>query len=144
MALQGDVWHNNAWKYSAKKANAFFAKEGIKVNLIDGSGLSRYNQISADMLMSLLIKSRKNQVIIQSLASVGKSGTLKYSKANLQKGVEVIGKTGTMGGVDAVAGYVVKKGKIKYAYVLILNGSFKDKSKRSKALSACFTRLSRL
>jgi D-alanyl-D-alanine carboxypeptidase/D-alanyl-D-alanine-endopeptidase (penicillin-binding protein 4) len=96
-------------------------------NLVDGSGLSRYNLLSTSQLMALLqlITTDKQFAILQSaLPQAGVSGTLAYkagfSHPRLKS--KVFAKTGTMLGVSNLAGTLTtQKGKA-YLFVLTRNG----------------------
>jgi D-alanyl-D-alanine carboxypeptidase/D-alanyl-D-alanine-endopeptidase (penicillin-binding protein 4) len=96
-------------------------------NLVDGSGLSRYNLLSTSQLMALLqlITTDKQFAILQSaLPQAGVSGTLAYkagfSHPRLKS--KVFAKTGTMLGVSNLAGtFITRQGKA-YLFVLTRNG----------------------
>ncbi|MBW4665982.1 MAG: D-alanyl-D-alanine carboxypeptidase/D-alanyl-D-alanine-endopeptidase [Cyanomargarita calcarea GSE-NOS-MK-12-04C] len=76
---------------------------------VDGSGLSRRNLISPEALVQtlrLIGKTPAASVFRTSLPVAGKSGTLKFRFQNTPAEGIVFAKTGTMGGVVALAGYV--------------------------------------
>lgn len=96
-----------------------------KVLLDNGSGLSRETKLTARDLAVLLLNmyhSKHRQVFMDSLAVVGKSGTLKPRFRNDAMTGKVIGKTGTLDGVRAFAGYVFAKSGHTYVVVMIGNG----------------------
>ena len=113
-------------------------KQGIDLSqavLADGSGLSRYNLVSAHQLLETLkvINSDPDlKVIKQFLPVAGGSGTLlnkqifNYSPL---KGF-VVAKTGTMSGVSCLAGFITIPGKHKYAFAILENGRSKQESKK--------------
>jgi D-alanyl-D-alanine carboxypeptidase/D-alanyl-D-alanine-endopeptidase (penicillin-binding protein 4) len=96
-------------------------------NLVDGSGLSRYNLLSSSQLMALLqlITTDKQFAILQSaLPQAGVSGTLAYkagfSHPRLKS--KVFAKTGTMLGVSNLAGMLTTRQEKAYLFVLTRNG----------------------
>ncbi|MDC3336294.1 D-alanyl-D-alanine carboxypeptidase/D-alanyl-D-alanine-endopeptidase [Flavobacteriales bacterium] len=95
---------------------------GLHVN--DGSGLSRYNAISAEHLTRILASmdsSKYSKSFKSSLPIAGRSGTLK----NMCKGTSAEGnlraKSGTMSRVKSYAGYVTTKSKRRLAFSVIIN-----------------------
>lgn len=94
------------------------------LSVIDGSGLSRFNQISPQQMMQTLDfayhHSGTNYAFISALPIAGVDGTLKRRLYNLSGKVHA--KTGTMSGVAALAGFVVSKDKEPLAFVIIFNG----------------------
>jgi len=77
------------------------------VELIDGCGLARENKASPESLVALLAYMRKHRhgkAFVESLAVAGVSGTLKERMEST--GGRVRAKTGTIGGVSSLSGYV--------------------------------------
>jgi len=93
-----------------KELNQFIAELGFKDHqIVDGSGLSRKNQLSAKSLSSALSFAWRRPEIgsyVQvSLPVLGQSGTLK--RRNNPKGdYQVFAKSGTLDGVSTLAGYL--------------------------------------
>ena len=94
----------------------------------DGSGLSRYNLISARQLMqvlTLIATEPQFVTILDSLPIAGVSGTLK-NKASFKDPKlknKIWAKTGSMQGVANLAGFIKdKQDKPKYAFVIFENG----------------------
>ncbi|MGH3716922.1 MAG: D-alanyl-D-alanine carboxypeptidase/D-alanyl-D-alanine endopeptidase, partial [Micromonosporaceae bacterium] len=100
-----------------------------QLTLTDGSGLSRGNQLTAGLLTSLLTLAAGDEHpelsgIFTGLAVAGYSGTLhdRFGKA-AGAGVGVVrAKTGTLNGVNALAGVVVDADGRLLAFSLIANG----------------------
>lgn len=99
-----------------------FDTDGLYVN--DGSGLSRFNAITAKQMVGILkvmYKSKNYKVFLRSLPVAGKSGTLR----NVGKGTAASGrvraKSGYMTRVRSYAGYVTTKNKRNIAFALIVN-----------------------
>lgn len=96
---------------------------GVKV--VDGSGLSPQNRVTADFVCRYLVSLGKEPFFkdfIQSLSKVGENGTAKNLLSNLPAGVSVRLKTGTMDGVKAYAGYIDAANGDRLAFTIISNG----------------------
>lgn len=76
----------------------------------DGSGLSRQNLVTPHAVVQLL-QYAANQPwgteFRQSLPVAGIDGSLEDRLKDLQPGVQVFGKTGSLGGVKSLSGYAV-------------------------------------
>lgn len=70
--------------------------------VMDGSGLSRYNQVTPAQLSQLLVYAKELPGFRDSLPIAGVDGTL----VNRLRGVSLKAKTGTMAGVSCLAGYL--------------------------------------
>jgi D-alanyl-D-alanine carboxypeptidase/D-alanyl-D-alanine-endopeptidase (penicillin-binding protein 4) len=90
--------------------------------VVDGSGLSRLDRVTARELAALLVlfwNDPKLHAIVQgSLAVAGKSGTLEHRLVGRRTRGIVRGKTGTTDIASALSGYVGSR----YAFVLVENG----------------------
>lgn len=96
-----------------------------KYLMYDGSGLSRFNAVSAKQLVSVLkfmkTKSKNFDVFYNSLPIASRSGSLSsmfsgtYAENNLRA------KSGYMSGVRSYAGYVSSKSKKNIAFAIIVN-----------------------
>ena len=94
-----------------------------QLKIIDASGLSRQNKVTAHVLAQLLYKIHSDPVLsqlIESLPVGGESGTLR--NRYLETAPEAVGlvkaKTGTLSGTVSLAGYV-QSGDREYAFVII-------------------------
>lgn len=94
------------------------------MSVLDGSGLSRYNHISPAQMLKVLDfayhHNGTNYEFISGLPVAGVDGTLKHRLSNIAWKVRA--KTGTMSGVNALAGYVITDEKEPLAFVIIVNG----------------------
>ncbi len=96
------------------------------MHLIDGSGLSRYNQITPLQMMQVLDFAYHhigtNYEFISALPIAGIDGTLKHRMYNIARKVRA--KTGTMSdaGVVSLAGYAIGGNKEPIAFVIMVNG----------------------
>jgi D-alanyl-D-alanine carboxypeptidase/D-alanyl-D-alanine-endopeptidase (penicillin-binding protein 4) len=99
--------------------------EPYEAVLLDGSGLSPNNNISALMTTRLLVhmyNSRDSEVFRSSLPEAGVSGTMKsYFRNDLFRG-RVIAKTGSIGSVRSFAGYITTNSGRTLAFTMIANG----------------------
>ncbi|PMG28507.1 D-alanyl-D-alanine carboxypeptidase/D-alanyl-D-alanine-endopeptidase [Shewanella sp. 10N.286.52.C2] len=115
-------------------------------NLVDGSGLSRYNLLTSAQMLSvlqLIDSDTRFQYLTEFLPISGKSGTLKYqqhfNKPPLKAAISA--KTGTMLGVENLAGFIQAKNGKHYAFVIIENGLTPDaKQTRLAPFSALLLR----
>jgi D-alanyl-D-alanine carboxypeptidase/D-alanyl-D-alanine-endopeptidase (penicillin-binding protein 4) len=122
----------------------FWKNSGLDINgmyINDGSGLSRFNAITAKQLVGILKhmnESKNRKLFINSLPIAGKSGTLR----NVGKGTAASGrvkaKSGYMTRVRSYAGYVTTKNKRNIAFALIVNNfnctPFQMKKKMEKIM----------
>ena len=137
-------------KIAAKYAGNEFNDEGVAVTfaeilisfginpaqivVIDASGLSRQNKVTAHVLGQLLYKIHSDPVLsrlIESLPVGGESGTLR--NRYIETAPDAVGlvkaKTGTLTGTVSLAGYV-QSGDREYAFVIIA-----DKIRRTNSAS---------
>ena len=124
----------------------FWRRKGISTSgmrIYDGSGLSKYNTVTARQVAEILLymkkRSKHSEVYYESIAVVGKSGTVKY----LCKGTSAVNnmraKSGSIKSVRAYAGYVTTKSGREVAFSLIINnynGSSSNTGKKMEKLMA--------
>ncbi len=108
-AAQGhDV--RGSWEAGGRAIRAFFAKYAIApggFRLIDGSGLARENRITAHLAtdtLAVMFHHPSGQLYRESLSVAGQDGTLAKRMTDL-KG-RVFAKTGYIGGVRSLSGYI--------------------------------------
>ena len=97
--------------------------EGL--HLVDGSGLSSDNRLTARALVAVLLKMaadpRSGAPFLESLPASGVDGTLRHRLTDVAGRIR--GKTGTIGGVKALAGYAVDAGgRPVFAFAILVNG----------------------
>lgn len=104
-----------------KMFNDYYKKCGINtdnIKIVDGSGVSKNNLITADFVTDVLLKTSKDDNFKKHMASPGE-GTLAnrmlYFKDNLKA------KTGTLTNVSSLAGYLTAKNGKTYAFCIIIN-----------------------
>lgn len=120
---QPGSWENG----SVAVSQVLSQKAGVSVanlNVVDGSGLSRYNQVTPHQMLQVLDfayhNNATNYEFISGLPVAGVDGTLKHRLQNISWKVRA--KTGTMSGVNSLAGYVMTRDKEPLAFVIIVNG----------------------
>ena len=118
---------------SLKMLNAYFEKTGLNaedIKIVDGSGVSKNNIITADFMSEFLVKQADCEYFVNSLPTSGE-GTLKsrmlYFKDNLRA------KTGTLADVSAIAGYITSRSGKTYAFDIMINDA-KSKTSDKKSL----------
>jgi len=139
-----------AEKYYGKPANT---KNGIKViskmiddigllsknyRLVDGSGVSHYNVVSAELLVSILKYFYKNKpelflILYNSFSIGGLDGTLEHRMENKLVKENVHAKTGTLTGVSSLTGYLTNSKKHVIAFSIIMQ-NYIGSSKQAKDL----------
>lgn len=91
----------------------------------DGSGLSRQDYVSPNVLSSILIHMRQSpqwQVWYDSLPIAGKDGTLKNRMKNTKAQNNVRAKTGTISNVRGLSGYVTTASGEELVFSFLVNG----------------------
>jgi len=94
---------------------------------IDGSGLSRDNRMSAAEMVKLLLFMRKQaagKAFLDSLPINGdKRGTLKHRMLSPDLRNRIHAKTGHVGGVSSLSGYIEAAGGDTYAFSILVNAA---------------------
>jgi len=115
------------------------------VHLADASGLSRYNLVSPRALVHLLSDARGKPWFADfrdSLPVAGVDGTLASRFTDGPARGRVRAKTGTMGGVSTLAGYVLDdRGDIAYTFAILVNNFTEDAGGVRAAIDALVTAL---
>ena len=127
------VNNTGSLQHSQEMLNAYFNKIGIDaqdIKIVDGSGVSKNNIITANFMTDYLVKQFKNETLKNSMPTAGE-GTLKnrmlYFKDNLRA------KTGTLSDVSGIAGYITSRSGKTYAFDIMINDP-KTKSNDKKSL----------
>ena len=105
----------------------FLAGLGIdtsKFSIVDGSGVSRYNLMSADQLVQFLAVMRKQTrmfpMFYNSLSIAGIDGTLEDRMINYPVACNLHAKTGTLNGVSCLSGYVQTRDGEMLAFAIMM------------------------
>lgn len=105
---------------------AFLKEQGLLtkgVNVTDGSGLARGNDISASLIVKLLQIAAKGEyfdAFKDSLAVSGETGTLEKRLRDADVRGKVHAKTGYINGVRSLSGYLITD-KRKFAFSMLMN-----------------------
>lgn len=124
-------------RYSGSVGNTFYATQAVMsffrnhfifnngAVILDGSGLSRFNQVSALTFVSFLSKYYQNRALYpyfySSLSVAGVDGTLRHRLFNTYAFNNFHGKTGTLNGVTSITGYVLSRKKSPIVVSLIMD-----------------------
>lgn len=92
------------------------------LSMLDGAGLERGNLLSCDLLSAVLVHSGAFGDLGDGLAIAAESGTLDSVFIDTAAAGRLRGKTGTLSGAKALAGFVPYSDTEAISYVLILNG----------------------
>jgi D-alanyl-D-alanine carboxypeptidase/D-alanyl-D-alanine-endopeptidase (penicillin-binding protein 4) len=102
-------------------AEAGVSLEGVRI--VDGSGLSLLDRLTADALVDILAAAWADPLLrgsfLASLAVAGRSGTLEHRLRNPPVLGQVFAKTGTTALASALSGFVAGR----YAFAVVQNGS---------------------
>lgn len=103
----------------------------VRYRVADGSGLSLYNYVSAELLTSLLRyawrSDRIREHLVPSLPLAGVDGTLKDRMQKSKAYRNVRAKTGTLTGISSLAGYLTAANGHQFAFCIINQGVVKAK-----------------
>ena len=129
-----------ATAHSARSVmNRLIKKVGLdpkRYNIADGSGLSLYNYVTAELEVRMLRYAFKNNNIYlhlhPSLPQAGTDGTLRKRMTSPFTQGNVYAKTGTLSGISSLAGYCTAANGHRLAFAIINQGllhgrSFQDR-----------------
>lgn len=125
------VSNTGSFENSQKMLKAYFDKIGVKyddIRIVDGSGVSKNNMMTADFMTEFLLKMPEDY---KKLLPTSGEGTLAsrmlYFKDNLYA------KTGTHCTESALAGYITSRSGKTYVFDIMINDP-KSKSSEKKSL----------
>jgi serine-type D-Ala-D-Ala carboxypeptidase/endopeptidase (penicillin-binding protein 4) len=128
MVLKGlgaTIAHPGSTVAGAKLVRSTLRSAGVRlagVRIADGSGLSRFDRVTADALADILRAGasdrRTGELFVSSLAVAGVSGTLKARLATRPTRGRIHAKTGTTNRASALAGFVGRR----YVFAIVQNG----------------------
>ncbi|MBX3043969.1 MAG: D-alanyl-D-alanine carboxypeptidase/D-alanyl-D-alanine-endopeptidase [Candidatus Kapabacteria bacterium] len=119
--------HDNA-PSTRKFMDSLFTKDNIECNkckLNDGSGLSRRNVVTTESLIGILNNATYYEFyddFKNSLSIAGEDGTLRKRMKGTNAEKNLLGKTGTLRNVSALAGYVRTLDGDNLVFAFIFNG----------------------
>ena len=128
-----------ATAHSARSVmNRLIKKVGLdpkRYNIADGSGLSLYNYVTAELEVRLLRYAFKNNNIYlhlhPSLPQAGTDGTLRKRMTSPVTQGNVYAKTGTLSGISSLAGYCTAANGHRLAFAIINQGLLHGRNGRS-------------
>jgi D-alanyl-D-alanine carboxypeptidase/D-alanyl-D-alanine-endopeptidase (penicillin-binding protein 4) len=92
-----------------------------EATIVDGSGLSSVNKMSCSNFLALLAKAEETLPSLLPIA--GKTGTLRSVFNDSAMDGRLVGKTGTLTGVKALAGYLPLEGNSPVRFALVMNAN---------------------
>ncbi len=114
---------------------------------VDGSGLSRYDAVTASALAGVLARvdgdPAARAVFAQALPIAGEDGTLEARFAGTPAAGNARAKTGSMSGVRALAGYVTAADGERLVFAVLGNNFDAPGAAVDQAIDACVVRLTR-
>jgi len=94
--------------------------------ILEGSGLSRYNSVNSDIYIRLLKymydENKTFDYFYSSLAIAGVDGTLRNRMIGTEAEKNVHAKTGTLNSVSALSGYAVTRDNELLIFYITMNG----------------------
>lgn len=105
--------------------------EGVRI--IDGSGLSRSNRVTADFMTGVLRKMSDDATYASFFPLAGQEGTLKKFLAQTPLDSYIAMKTGSMKGIQCYAGYKLDDDYAPTHSVVIMMNDLKNRSVAKKA-----------
>lgn len=94
--------------------------------ILEGSGLTRYNKVNAELYMKLLKHMYDDRFLfdyfMNALTIAGKDGTLRKRMIGTEAEGNVYAKTGTLNSVSALSGYVINKDSEILIFYCVMNG----------------------
>ena len=128
------------WQKGSRAVREFLKNDvGIDIErivIMDGSGLSRYNQLSPHHLIEALLWMKKqfacSSEFCASLPISGTDGTLIQRMCESHLKGKIRAKTGTMRGVSSLSGYITTSTGEELVFSILLNG-FTKKNTEYKA-----------
>ncbi|HEV8378407.1 MAG TPA: D-alanyl-D-alanine carboxypeptidase/D-alanyl-D-alanine-endopeptidase [Tepidisphaeraceae bacterium] len=114
-----------SWESGGRVVAAFFAKNAVPpggFHLVDGSGLARENRITARLAtdtLTVMFRHPSGQMYRESLSVAGQDGTL--AKRMLDLKGHIFAKTGYIGGVRTLSGYIKTRGGRWLCFSILYN-----------------------
>lgn len=134
-----DSYKKGTFANGTKAIYNFFQSHGLNttgIKIVDGSGLSRLNIITADFVCRFLTSIHKLPIyrdFAGSMAKVKESGTAKNMLKDLPNNIDVRIKSGTMDRVKSYAGYVnTEDGEVLCFCIICNNHTCSDSEIKSK------------
>lgn len=104
--------------------NEYYKKNGINtadIKIVDGSGVSKNNLITADFVTDVLVKESQKGDFKQFEEHMATPGVGTLTDRMLYFKDRLRAKTGTLTNVSAIAGYLTLKNRKTYAFCILIN-----------------------
>lgn len=128
LRTMGAVVYREGSSAAGERAMLEFLKQAgldlAALNIVDGSGLSRLNQVSARNLVTLLrymASQAQGRIFIDSLPVAGVDGTLRNRMVNTPAQGKVRAKTGSLGRVSTLSGYLTTQSGEELVFAILMN-----------------------
>lgn len=121
---------------AARRELQSWRKRGVPlegVHIVDGSGLSRENRVTADFMTAVLAENSGDVQYASFFPLAGQDGTLKSFLAETPLEGYMAMKTGSMNGIQCYAGYLLDENYTPTHTAVIIMNDFRDRSKARKA-----------
>ncbi len=124
---EGAVTHSGSLGRGLSRVGSFLSKIGIKKHryeMVDGSGLSRYNLLRpADLvkLLNYMERHPQGEHYRNSLSRAGKDGTLQWRFRDTPLEGRVWAKTGTLSSIRAIAGHLQSAAGKRITFAILVN-----------------------
>lgn len=99
------------------------------VNIVDGSGLSRQNRLTANFMSDVLRYMSRNPYYASFFPLAGQEGTLRKFLAGTALDGEIAMKTGSMNGIQCYAGYKLDENYEPTHVVVVMMNEMADRTK---------------
>lgn len=122
---------------AAKRETGYLKSKGYPmegVNIVDGSGLSRQNRVTADFMAAMLQNMSKDVNYASFFPLAGQEGTMKKFLAGTVLDSYIAMKTGSMNGIQCYAGYKLNDNYEPTHVIVIIMNDLKDRDKAKRTL----------
>ena len=116
------------WESGIQKVKTYlFEKVNIDTSALriaDGSGLSRYNLLTANQIVKLLtnIHSREDRDLFLNTLPYGNEKDTRLEGRLIEVQNKIYAKTGSLSGVSCLSGYALSPSKGPMAFSILING----------------------
>lgn len=127
-----------ATESAAGLEHEFWRKRGVPlagVKIVDGSGLSRSNKVTADFMVSVLKEMSDDPYYASFFPLAGQEGTLKKFLVGTPLEGYIAMKTGSMKGIQCYAGYKLDDDYVPTHVVVAIMNQMSDRAAARQALS---------
>ncbi len=123
---------------------AYWKKQGLPVagvEILDGSGLSRSDRMTAIFLGGMLAKMSSDVIYASFFPLAGQEGTLKKFLAGTPLDSYIALKTGSMSGIQCYAGYKLDDDYVPTHVVVVMANNMPDRTRLRSALQTLLMKI---